>query len=146
MMQMSIESDLFRPQQSRYFEPLYQAATQGIGNTPYGQSIAKSVNANQAALGNHMSGAQMHAVAQGLNSGTTQYLGAVGPLAQGKPIDSRAIGALGAEMSKSIGNQYNAMGSGLGSIMQGQQPNFGQMLAGGPSSNQGLMNSLFGTL
>lgn len=143
VMQMSIDSDLWRPQQSKYFDPLYQAATQGIGNTAYGQSIADSTSRKMAAQGYNMSGNQMHEVAQGLNSGTAQYMGAVGPLAMGKQTDTRPLATLGAGLAGAQGNQYNALGAGLGSILQGQQPGLMAQL-GGQQQNKGLIDMFKG--
>lgn len=118
MQQKAIDSDLWRPQQSRYFEPAYDAATKGIGNTAYGQSIASDTNRNMAAQGYNMSGNQMHEVAQGLNRGSMDYLKAVGPLATG-----RAPAGDGSGYASGVSGAYNLFNqgaqAGLGSIING---------------------------
>lgn len=148
LMQMSINSDQWRGQQGRYNEPLYQAATQGIGNTAYGQSIAQQTAATDAAKGYNMSGNMLHDIAQGLNSGTMNYINAVGPLAMGRQPDTRNLGTLGMGLSGAIGTQANALGSGIESVISGQQPTLWNQLASiqsgqGPMSNQNLFG-LFG--
>lgn len=125
LLQMAINSDQWRQQQPRYFEPLHQAATQGIGNTPYGQSIADSTSRYMASKGYNGSGNQSHAIAQGLHGGTMDYLRAVGPLAMGRG-ESSAPTQMAPGMIGNTYNQTNAMGVGLGSILQGQQPAAGQ--------------------
>lgn len=130
MMQQAIDSDLWRGQQSRYFEPLNQAATQGLGNTAYGQSIANQAAAKQASMGYNMSGNQMHAVAQGLNKGTLDYINAVGPLATGRGGQANAIAGMGSQIANAQQGMYGAAGNLFGNIAQGQQPSLGQQIQG----------------
>jgi hypothetical protein len=126
MFQQSLNADPWNSQMSRYQEPLYQAATQGIGNTAYGQSIANQASRSSAAKGYNMSGNMLHDVAQGLNSGTNQYIGALSPLAMGRAPDQRGVAGIAQAMGQATGGMYNSLGYGLGSIVNGQQPALGR--------------------
>ncbi len=122
MQQKAIDSDLWRGQQPKYFQPAFDAATKGIGNTPYGQSIASDTARKMSSMGYNMSGNQMHEIAQGLNRGTTDYMRAIQPYATGRAPSgdgsSYASGVAGAQ-----GNMNQYLTAGLGSIFNpGQTP------------------------
>jgi hypothetical protein len=136
-MQQAINSDQWRSQQGRYNEPLYQAATQGIGNTAYGQSIADATARKSAAMGYNMSGNQMHDVAQGLNKGSIDYINAVRPMAMGNGGLGSTIAQLGIAGANAQQQGMGALGQTFGNIMQGNQPTLAQQFQG-----QGTNNSL----
>lgn len=121
LIQDIINSDLWRSQQPRYFEPLHQAATQGIGNTAYGQSIADATARKMASMGYNLSGNQMHEVAQGLNRGTVDYINAVQPLATGRPANTQAMAQVGQGAINSQQQAYGNIGYGLGQILNSAQ-------------------------
>jgi hypothetical protein len=124
LLNQQINSDQWRPQQSRYFEPLYDAATKGIGDTAYGQSIADATARKTASMGMNLSGNQAHEIAQGLHGGTMDYIRSVTPLATGRG-ESGAYGNFGNSIINSSGSGYDAIGYGIGEIFKGQQPNDG---------------------
>ena len=138
LMQQQIESDPWRAEQSRYFEPLYQAATQGIGNTPYGQSLAETTARKMASEGYDMSGNMPMEIAKSLQGGTTDYLRAVGPLAMGRG-ESQAPGQFAPSILGAQQGQYGAAGYGLGEILR-NWPSSG----GSPSGATSTPNTGFG--
>jgi hypothetical protein len=130
LLQQAIDSDLWRPQQPRYFEPLYDAATKGIGNTAYGQSIASDTMAKMASKGYNFSGKAAHEVAQGLNKGSIGYIDALRPLAMGRG-ESSAYGQFGPGIANGTQDVMGGLGSVFSSIMRGQQ-------GAGGNTNQSL--------
>jgi hypothetical protein len=140
MMQKAIDSDLWRGEQPKYFQPAYDAATKGIGNTAYGQSIADSTARKSASMGYNMSGNQMHDVAQGLNRGTVDYMNAIQPYATGRPGASGAIASMTPGLTGAQNSLYGAGGYGLASIFQGQQPSAAEQVFGGQPKNKQLLD------
>jgi hypothetical protein len=145
LLQMAIDSDQWRSQAPKYHQPLYDAATKGIGNTAYGQSIADSTSKKMASMGYNMSGNQMHEVAQGLNKGTTDYVRALTPAAMGHG----GVGSTVAQMTPGIvgaqNGQYGAISSGLESIF-GQNGMFPNALPGLGQTIQNAGSSLLNSL
>lgn len=131
LMQQAINSDLWRAQAPRYYEPLYEATTKGIGNTAYGQSITDATLSKLASQGYNFSGNAAHEVAKGLNAGTTDYVRAVTPLAMGRG-ESNAATALAPGIAAGTQGTYGALGYGLQSLAQGSQPTAIQQLRGTP--------------
>ena len=138
-MQRSIDSDLWRPQQPRYFEPLYNAATQGVGNTAYGQSILDSTDRFAASKGYGSSTNAFTGGARALDQGTNEYIRSLTPLATGR-------GGLGDTMSRFAGpiagtmsGQSGALGAGIEAILNGNQPTGAQSIHGMPR-NQTLLD------
>jgi len=138
LMDKAINSDLFRTEQPKYFEPAYQAATQGIGNTPYGQSIADASTRKMASMGYNMSGNQISQLGQDLNRGTVDYMNAIGPYARGNGGVGSTIASMTPGIMQSQVGQNNSLGYGLGSILGGQQPTSNQQRTGTPP-NQNLL-------
>jgi hypothetical protein len=137
LMRQQMESDQWRPQQGRYFEPLYQAATQGIGNTPYGQSIADATARKSSAMGYNMSGNQLSDIAQGLNTGSMDYVRALTPLATGRG-ESQAPGQFAPALMGAAQAPYGIAGYGLDQIIK-NWPSGGS--GNQPSSNLGSGSS-----
>lgn len=137
LLQQAINSDQWRGQQPRYFEPLYQAATKGIGDTPYGRSIAESTGRTASAQGYNMSGNMLADIAKSLNLGTTDYMRALTPLATGRG-ESPAFSTFGPQISGAKQGQYGAVGYGLENIFQGDQPTSLEQMYGKPK-NQNLL-------
>jgi hypothetical protein len=119
-------------QQSQYWGPLQNAVTQGIGNTDYGKSIAKSVASMDSAKGYNMSGNMLHDIAQGLHSGTMDFVKALTPLAMGQQTDFSGLTSAVNGQAQTTGGQYMALGNVLDSILTGQQPSTGQQVKGQP--------------
>jgi hypothetical protein len=117
LMQQQMESDQWRGQQGRYFEPLYEAATRGIGDTDYGRSIAESTARKMASQGYDMSGNMPMEIAKSLQGGTTDYLRAVGPLAMGRG-ESQAPGQFAPAMMGAAQAPYGIAGYGLDQIIK----------------------------
>jgi hypothetical protein len=132
MFNKSLNADPWNSQMGRYQQPLYDAATQGIGNTAYGQSIANQASRSSAAKGYNMSGNMLHDVAQGLNSGTAQYIGALSPLAMGRAPDQRGTAGIAQGLGNAMGGYYNSLGYGL------------KALSGGTGGSGGSTNVLGG--
>jgi len=126
LMNTLINSDLFRSQQPKYFDPLYNAATGGLGNTAYGKSLLDTIMKKDAARGITHSGNFTSDALSALNSGTVDYMNALRPLA--------------------MGNSPYTIGSTLGGIGQ-QQIAQGQQTIGDLSftGNQ-LVNQLPGVV
>jgi len=82
-LQTQIDSDQWRPQQGRYFDPLYQTVSGGIGGTPYGEQIARESLRRSAAGGYNQSGNMLTDLAKTLDSGTNERIRALQPLAMG---------------------------------------------------------------
>lgn len=120
-MSQVLNADQWNSEAPKYRQPLYDAATQGIGNTAYGRSLADASARKMSSMGYNMSGNQMNDVAQSLNAGTTQYIGALSPLAMGRAPDTRALAPLGLGMAESQGNLYNALNYGAQSVLRGDQ-------------------------
>lgn len=143
LMDKAINSDLFRQSQPSYFQPALDAATKGIGNTPYGQSIMDTSARKMASMGYNMSGNQMSQLGQDLNRGTVDYMNAIGPYARG----NGGVGSTIASMTPGIVGSQNAgftsLGAGIGSILSGQQPTSNQQRTGTPA-NQTLPEWLKG--
>ena len=110
-----LSADKWNSQSERYWEPMYEAATKGIGNTAYGRSIADATARQSSAKGYNMSGNMLHEIAQGLNSGTTNYLQAMAPMAMGRAPDTRGLAPIATGVAQSTGKQYGALGSGVAS-------------------------------
>jgi hypothetical protein len=117
LMQQQMESDQWRGQQGRYFEPLYEAATRGIGDTDYGRSIAESTARKMASQGYDMSGNMPMEIAKSLHGGTTDYLRAVGPLAMGRG-ESQAPGQFAPALMGAAQAPYGIAGYGLDQIIK----------------------------
>ena len=122
LMKQIIDSDLWRTEQPKYFQPAYDAATKGIGNTAYGESIVNDTSRKLSSQGYNMSGNVGHEIAKGLNAGTTNYMNAIQPFAMGRPGNSNAMAQVGQGIAGNTQNQYGNIGFGLGSIFNGQQP------------------------
>ena len=75
--------DQWKTQAPNYYAPLQAAATQGIGNTDYGKSIIDQTMRADAARGYNASGNFITDAAKALNTGTTDYIRALTPLAMG---------------------------------------------------------------
>lgn len=140
LMNQMINSDQWRPQQPRYFDPLYQAATQGVGNTEYGKSIADATARSSAAKGYNMSGNMLHDIAKGLNTSSMDYVRTLTPLATGRG-ESQAPAAFGNQQINAQQGQMGALGYGLQNIFSGQQPSQLQQMFGGQQPNQTLAQS-----
>ena len=110
--------DQFRTQQPKYFDPLYDAATKGIGNTAYGQSLLKTVMAQDAAKGYNQSGNFVSDALQGLNSGTMDYVKNLTPLALGNnPYPAaNTMGTLGLGSLAQTQQQQGQLGSAIGQV------------------------------
>lgn len=138
MMRRALESDPWRAQQSRYFEPTYEAATKGIGDTAYGDSILREVMSREAARGFSQSPRMLQEMARALNLGTTDYLRAVGPLASGRggqgDIYSEFARTLGGSKQKEMGS----LGKLFRDIMRGQQPSSSDKAFSGEQSRRSL--------
>lgn len=130
LMNQIMNSDMWRSQQPRYFQPVYDAATKGVGNTAYGQSIAKDTAKTMAAMGYNMSGNQMGEVAQSLNKGSMDYVRTVGNLAMGRPADTGAIAQVGRQGQQNNNDMWGNVGYGLDQILTGKQPNSFQQMMG----------------
>lgn len=135
LMNQIMNSDMWRSQQPRYFQPLYDAATKGVGNTAYGQSIADASARKMAAMGYNMSGNQMHEIAQGLNGASMDYVKSVGPLAMGRAMDTGAMANVGMNQQKNNSDMLGNVGYGLGSILQGKQPTSFEQMMGQQKNN-----------
>ena len=143
LMRMQIESDQWRPQQGRYFEPLYEAATKGIGDTAYGRSLAEQTARQSSAQGYNMSGNMLTDIAKSLNTGTTDYMRALTPLATGRG-ESAAPGQFAPSIMNAQQGQYGAVGYGLGEIMRNWPTNNQQTTSGFPAPKQGTgLNELY---
>ena len=134
LMNQAINSDQWRTQAPRYYEPLYKASTEGIGNTAYGESITNKTLASLAARGYNNSGNQAPDVARALNSGTVDYMKAMTPLAMGRG-ESTAATSLAPGVAAGSQAVGGALGYGLQSIFNGSQPNSLQQLMGTPKNN-----------
>ena len=126
------DSDLWRGQQPRYFDPLYAAATQGLGNTDYGRSIMEDAAEAAAPFGLNLSTNQVRGMGEALNRGTTDYIRALGPLAMGRPMDASIYTNLGSQMVNAGASPWGALGYGLESLFTGQQPSALQQYQGTP--------------
>ncbi len=138
LMQQVINSDLWRGQQGRYNEPLYNAATQGIGNTAYGKSITDQTGRALSARGYNMSGNEMTDTAQALNKGTLDYVNAIGPLATGRAPNQGALAGMSQGISGAQNQLYGNLGYGIQSGINGQQPSAVDQVFGGQPKNNGL--------
>lgn len=116
MQQKAIDSDLWRGEQPKYFPLAYDAASKGIGNTAYGQSIADASARKMASMGYNLSGNQMTDLGQSLNSGTVNYLNAIQPFATGRPGPAGVIAQTGGDIANANRNQIGAVGYGLEDI------------------------------
>ena len=134
LMNQVIASDQWRGQQPRYFEPLYNAATKGIGDTAYGRSLAEATARQDSAKGYNMSGNMLTDIAKSLNTGSMDYVRALTPLATGRGETGAASGALGSSYLGAQNQGVNAMGSILEALYRGQQPTAGS----GKPPNQNL--------
>lgn len=132
LMQQAIDSDLWRPQQPRYFEPLYDAVTKGIGNTAYGQSIAEATDRFGASKGYGSSSNMLQEIARGLNQGTNQYVSAIAPLAMGRGGQGSTMAQFAPGITGAMQGQSGALGAGLQSIISGSQPTYAQQQRGTP--------------
>ena len=115
----TLNADPWNSQMGRYQPLLYSAASQGIGNTPYGQSIMDSTARKMASMGYMNSGNMAPAIAQALNNGTTTYMNSVAPLAMGRMPNTIGAGYLGNAIGNMSAAKYNAAGYGLGQLLNG---------------------------
>jgi len=114
--------DPWLAEQSKYFAPLQETVTKGIGGTAYGDSIADATARKMSSMGYNMSTNQMHEVGRALDAGTNQRINALTPLATGRGGDQgTAVNVMNAQQGQS-----GALGYGLGSIVAGQQNPGGQ--------------------
>lgn len=137
LMDKAIGSDMWRSQAPRYYEPLYEATTKGIGGTAYGDAITNKTLASLASRGYNTSGNVAPDVARALNAGTTDYVRAVTPLAMGRG-ESNAATALAPGVANAQNGVWGALGYGLGSVANGKQPNLYQQLFQGTPRNNTL--------
>jgi hypothetical protein len=121
MFDQTMAADPWNSQMGKYQQPLFDAATKGIGDTEYGHSIASSIARQNAARGYNMSGNMATDIARGLNSGTADYIRAMTPLAMGRAPDTSSAGQLGLGMGLAQSGLYNALGMGLSSILNGNK-------------------------
>ncbi len=140
LQQQMMDSDQWRTQQPRYFEPIFDAATKGIGETAYGQSIANAAARKSASMGYNLSPNQTMEIARGLNTGSMDAVRAMTPLATGRG-ESQSFGTFGPAQIAAQNQQLGAIGYGLGSIFQGNQPNMAQQIGGQPT-NKNLYESM----
>jgi hypothetical protein len=116
MQQRSIDSDLWRGQQSRYFEPLNQASR---GFAPNGDQVAMDTSRKLAAQGLNMSGNQMHEVGNALDRNAMDWTKTLSPLATGRAPAGDGSGYTGGVASgQNMIN--NGLAFGLGSIFNPQ--------------------------
>jgi len=148
LMDKSIEySDPFRTQRPRYFEPLYDAATKGIGGTPYGESIANSTLRKLSSTGDagyDISGLGANTLAKNLNSASMDYVKNIAPLAgaqfggnASQSITSMGPAAAGAGLAAQGG-----LGAAFEAANRGSQPSALEQLFG-QQKNQNLGQALF---
>lgn len=148
LMDKSIEySDPFRSQRPRYFEPLYDAATKGIGGTPYGDSIANSTLRKLSSTGDagyDISGLGANTLAKNLNSASMDYVKNIAPLAgaqfggnASQSITSMGPAAAGAGLAAQGG-----LGAAFEAANRGNQPSALEQLFG-QQKNQNLGQALF---
>lgn len=148
LMDKSIEySDPFRTQRPRYFEPLYDAATKGIGGTPYGDSIANSTLRKLSSTGDagyDISGLGANTLAKNLNSASMDYVKNLAPLAgaqfggnASQSITSMGPAAAGAGLAAQGG-----LGAAFEAANRGNQPSALEQLFG-QQKNQNLGQALF---
>ena len=140
-----INSDQWRGQQPKYFQPVYDAATKGIGDTEYGRSIADATSRQSAAKGYNMSGNMLNDIAKSLHGGTMDYLKTVGPLAMGRGETQAGTPSL---TNNILGGQAGTMAGGgsiIESLFKGQQPTQAQQANKVPT-NQNLMQLLGGLI
>lgn len=134
------ESDPFKAQRSRYFEPLYQAATQGVGGTPYGEAIANSTLRKLSSTGDagyDITGLGANTLAKNLNSASLDYVKALTPLTgAGFQANTGAATNVGQQAAQAGMGQSGALGSAFSSIMSGNQPSSLERLFGGKQANQ----------
>ena len=134
------ESDPFRTQRPRYFEPLYQAATQGVGGTPYGEAIANSTLRKLSSTGDagyDITGLGANTLAKNLNSASLDYVKALTPLTgAGFQANTGAATNVGQQAAQAGMGQSGALGSAFSSIMNGNQPSSLERLFGGKQANQ----------
>lgn len=131
MFNQVLNADPWNNQMSRYQQPLYDAATKGIGDTAYGQSVADAAARKMASMGYNGSGNQAIGIAQALNSATPQYMSALSPLAMGRQPQTTGAGLLGMGMGEAQQGMYSALGHGLEAVIK----NMGGGNAGtGPTS------------
>lgn len=112
-------ADPWNSQMGRYQQPLYDAATQGIGNTAYGQSVADASARKMASMGYNGSGNQAIDIAKSLNSATPGYMQALTPLAMGRAPNLSGAAGLGLGMGQAQQGLYNSIGYGLQGLLQG---------------------------
>jgi hypothetical protein len=134
LMRQQMESDQWRGQQPRYFEPMYEAATKGIGGTPYGEAITDATSRKMASMGYNMSGNQMGEIAKSLNLGTTDYMRALTPLATGRG-ESQAPGQFAPALMEAAQAPYGIAGYGLDQIIKNWPSGSGSATT--PSSSLG---------
>lgn len=132
LLKQAIDSDLWRTEQPKYFGPLYDAATKGIGDTAYGQSIAEATDRFGASKGYGSSSNMLQEIARGLNQGTTQYINSVAPLAMGRGGQGSTYAQFAPGITGAMQGQSGALGAGLQSIISGSQPTYAQQLGGQP--------------
>lgn len=134
------ESDPFKAQRPRYFEPLYQAATQGVGGTPYGEAIANSTLRKLSSTGDagyDITGLGANTLAKNLNSASLDYVKALTPLTGASfQANTGAATNVGQQAAQAGMGQSGALGSAFSSIMSGNQPSSLERLFGGKQANQ----------
>lgn len=134
------ESDPFRTQRPRYFEPLYQAATQGVGGTPYGEAIANSTLRKLSSTGDagyDITGLGANTLAKNLNSASLDYVKALTPLTgAGFQANTSAATTAGQQAAQAGMGGSGSLGSAFSSIMTGNQPSSLERLFGGKQANQ----------
>jgi len=136
------ESDPFKAQRPRYFEPLYQAATQGVGGTPYGEAIANSTLRKLSSTGDagyDITGLGANTLAKNLNSASLDYVKALTPLTGASfQANTGAASTLGQGAAQAGLGTGGALGSVFSSAMTGQQPSSIERIFGGKQANQTL--------
>jgi hypothetical protein len=118
LLQQAIDSDLWRPQQGRYFEPLHDTVTKGVGNTPYGQSLIESTLRELSARGGNPwgQGSTPGEVAKVLDRGTNERATMLTPLAMGRMPNQAIFGQMAPGITASQTGQNRAIGGGLEAI------------------------------
>jgi len=121
LMQQQINSDQWRGEQSKYFQPLYDTATKGIGGTAYGDAVSSETARKMASLGYNVSGNQMTEIAKSLDSGANQRIAALAPLAMGRG-ESTAYSNFGNAAMSGQQGQNAAFGYGVNQIANSSVP------------------------
>ena len=119
------------------------AATKGIGDTPFGANITDATLRQLASRGYNYSGNSPHEVAKGLTGGTNAYLNALHPYTQAN------VGNLEGLMSSlapgmMAGDKNSSLGYILEQILKGEQPSQASKMQGAkPNEDFGSVFSKF---